>query len=105
MNWPAEIAPAMVHIVATGKEDAVFDKALEIGELMESVGLTVMLDDRRDPSAGVKFKDSELIGNPVIVIVGKGLAEGKVEIRIRATGEKCEVAVGDVVSEVAKLFS
>lgn len=105
LNWPAEIAPAMVHIVATGKEDAVFDKALEIGELMESVGLTVMLDDRRDPSAGVKFKDSELIGNPVIVIVGKGLAEGKVEIRIRATGEKCEVAVGDVVSEVAKLFS
>ena len=105
LNWPAEIAPAMVHIVATGKEDAVFDKALAIGEDMESVGLTVMLDDRRDPSAGVKFKDSELIGNPVIVIVGKGLAEGKVEIRIRATGEKCEVAVDDVVSEVAKLFN
>jgi prolyl-tRNA synthetase len=105
LNWPAEIAPAMVHIVATGKEDAVFDKALEIGELMESVGLTVMLDDRRDPSAGVKFKDSELIGNPVIVIVGKGLAEGKVEIRIRATGEKCEASVDEVVSEVAKLFS
>lgn len=105
LNWPAEIAPAQVHIVATGKDESIFDKAFEIGELMESVGLTVMLDDRRDPSAGVKFKDSELIGNPVIVIVGKGLTEGKVEIRIRATGEKCEVAVTDVVSEVAKLFS
>ena len=54
---------------------------------------------------GVKFKDAELIGNPIIVIVGKGLAEGKVEIRIRATGEKCEALVGEVVSEVAKLFN
>ena len=69
------------------------------------MGITVMLDDRRDPSAGVKFKDAELIGNPVIVIVGKGLAEGKIEIRIRATSEKCEALVNDAVSEIAKLFS
>ena len=95
----------MVHIVATGKEDAVFDKANQIGQDLESIGISVMLDDRRDPSAGVKFKDAELIGNPIIVIVGKGLAEGKVEIRIRATGEKCEALVGEVVSEVAKLFN
>ena len=105
LNWPVEIAPAMVHIVATGKEDAVFDKANQIGQDLESIGISVMLDDRRDPSAGVKFKDAELIGNPIIVIVGKGLAEGKVEIRIRATGEKCEALVGEVVSEVAKLFN
>mgnify|MGYP003345371197 CR=1 FL=1 len=59
----------------------------------------------RDPSAGVKFKDAELIGNPIIVIVGKGLAEGKIEIRIRATSEKCEAAIEDAVSEIAKLFS
>jgi prolyl-tRNA synthetase len=64
-----------------------------------------MLDDRRDPSAGVKFKDAELIGNPIIVIVGKGLAEGKIEIRIRATGEKCEAAVNEAVDEITKLFS
>ena len=103
--WPSEIAPAMVHIVATGKEDAPFNKAEEIGKALEAQGISVMLDDRRDPSAGVKFKDAELIGNPIIVIVGKGLAEGKIEIRIRATGEKCEVPVTDAVSEVAKLFS
>ena len=72
--WPAEIAPAMVHVVATGKEDAPFDKAEEIAKELEAQGITVMLDDRRDPSAGVKFKDAELIGNPVIVIVGKGLS-------------------------------
>ncbi len=103
--WPAEIAPAMVHIVATGKEDAPFAKAEELGHELEARGITVMLDDRRDQSAGVKFKDAELIGNPIIVIVGKGLAEGKIEIRIRATGEKCEAAVTEAVDEITKLFS
>lgn len=103
--WPAEIAPAMVHIVATGKEDEPFTKAEALAKELESLGISVMLDDRRDPSAGVKFKDAELIGNPVIVIVGKGLAEGKVEIRIRATSEKCEAKVDEAVEEIAKLFS
>ena len=103
--WPAEIAPAMVHVVATGKEDAPFDKAEEIAKELEAQGITVMLDDRRDPSAGVKFKDAELIGNPVIVIVGKGLAESKIEIRIRATAEKCEAKVEEAVDEIVKLFS
>ena len=103
--WPAEIAPAMVHVVATGKEDAPFDKAEEIAKELEAQGITVMLDDRRDPSAGVKFKDAELIGNPVVVIVGKGLAEGKIEIRIRATAEKCEAKVEEAVDEIVKLFS
>ncbi|MGI9198636.1 MAG: proline--tRNA ligase [Candidatus Nanopelagicaceae bacterium] len=103
--WPAEIAPAMVHIVATGKEDAPFEKAEAIGKELESLGISVMLDERRDQSAGVKFKDAELIGNPVIVIVGKGLVEGKIEIRIRATAEKCEAKVEEAVDEIAKLFS
>jgi prolyl-tRNA synthetase len=103
--WPVEIAPAMVHIVATGKEDAPFEKAEAIGKELESLGISVMVDDRRDPSAGVKFKDAELIGNPIIVIVGKGLAEGKIEIRIRATAEKCEAKVEEAVDEIAKLFS
>jgi prolyl-tRNA synthetase len=63
-----------------------------------------MLDDRRDSSPGVKFKDAELIGNPYIVIVGKGLQEGKVEFRIRKTGEKSELPVGDVVAYLVKIF-
>ena len=64
-----------------------------------------MLDDRRDPSAGVKFKDAELIGIPVIMVVGKSLADGKVEMRNRKTGEKSEVLLADAVSAVTALIA
>lgn len=102
--WPEEIAPAKVHIVATGKEDAPFDLALETATQLEAKGISVMLDDRRDASPGVKFKDAELIGNPYIVIFGKGLQEGKVEFRIRKSGEKTELPVGDLVPHLVGLL-
>ncbi len=103
--WPLEVAPAKVHIVATGKDDLPFDTALDIATKLEASGITVMLDDRRDPSAGVKFKDAELIGIPVIVVVGKSLADGKIELRNRKSGEKSEVAVGDAISAVTSLIA
>jgi len=103
--WPEEIAPAKVHIVATGKGDLPFDTALKLAEEIETKGISVMLDDRRDASPGVKFKDAELIGNPYIVIVGKGLVDGKVELRKRRTGEKSELAVNEIVSQIVKLLS
>ena len=103
--WPLEVAPAKVHIVATGKDDLPFDTALDIATKLEAAGITVMLDDRRDPSAGVKFKDAELIGIPVIVVVGKSLADGKIELRNRKSGEKSEVAVGDAISAVTSLIA
>jgi prolyl-tRNA synthetase len=103
--WPLEVAPAKIHIVATGKEDLPFDTALDIATQLEASGITVMLDDRRDPSAGVKFKDAELIGIPVIIVVGKSLADGKIEIRNRKSGEKSEVAVGDAISAVTTLIA
>ena len=103
--WPLEIAPAKVHIVATGKDDLPFDTAAEIGAKLEAAGISVMLDDRRDPSAGVKFKDAELIGNPVIIVVGKSLADGNIELRNRKTGEKSEVAVDQAVVAVAALIA
>jgi prolyl-tRNA synthetase len=64
-----------------------------------------MLDDRRDPSAGVKFKDAELIGIPVIIVVGKSLADGNIELRNRKTGEKSEVALDQAVAAVAALIA
>jgi prolyl-tRNA synthetase len=100
LSWPMEIAPAKVHIVATGKEDRPFDVALELAESLEKQGVTVMLDDRRDASPGVKFKDAELIGIPIIVVVGKSLADGKVEIRIRRSGERSEVLVDNAVGTI-----
>jgi prolyl-tRNA synthetase len=98
--WPREISPADVHLVATGKDDEVFTKGAEIARALEAEGLEVIYDDRKGVSPGVKFKDSELIGVPTIVVVGRGLAEGKVELKDRRSGERTEVAVDEVVAAV-----
>jgi prolyl-tRNA synthetase len=91
--WPRIVAPADVHVVATGKDEAVFTAAGELANSLESAGVRVMYDDRRGVSAGVKFKDAELIGVPTIVVVGRGLAENRVEVRDRRTDERREVRV------------
>lgn len=83
LAWPVQVAPAQVHIVATGKDNAVFSAAQELAEALDADGIEVLLDDRRKVSAGVKFADFELLGVPFGVIVGKGLAEGNIEIRER----------------------
>ncbi len=100
--WPAEIAPADVHIVATGKEDQPFEVAEQIAKDLEAKGLEVLLDDRREASAGVKFKDAELIGISKIIIVGKSLVDGKVEVRDRKSADKQEVVLADVVKHLVK---
>ena len=70
--WPREIAPADVHLVATGKDDAVYAHAESLAQDLVAAGIRVIYDDRRSASPGVKFKDSELLGVPTIVVVGKG---------------------------------
>jgi prolyl-tRNA synthetase len=105
LNWPAELAPAKVHIVATGKEDLPFDTAEKIATELEAAGVSVMLDDRRGTSPGVKFKDAELIGNPVIVVVGKSLEQGNVEVRVRKSGDKQEVALASAVTSICALVA
>jgi len=104
LSWPVEVAPAKVHVVATGKEDNIFETAEKIGAELEARGISVMLDDRRGTSPGVKFKDAELIGIPVIVVVGKALENGNVEIRVRNSGEKSEIAVVGAVDAIAALL-
>jgi prolyl-tRNA synthetase len=99
--WPRAIAPADVHLVATGKDDTVFDEAGRIAEGLEAAGVSVLYDDRRGVSPGVKFKDAELLGVPTIVIVGKGLAGGVIELRDRRTDERQDVPVADAVDAVA----
>jgi prolyl-tRNA synthetase len=104
LSWPVEVAPAKVHVVATGKEDSIFETAEKIGAELELRGISVMLDDRRGTSPGVKFKDAELIGIPVIVVVGKALENGNVEVRVRKSGEKSEVALAGAVDAIAALL-
>jgi prolyl-tRNA synthetase len=98
--WPREISPADVHVVATGKAEEVFATAAELTEALSQQGVRVLYDDRRKVSPGVKFKDAELIGVPTIVIVGKGLESGTIEIKDRATGSRREVPVAQMVEEV-----
>jgi prolyl-tRNA synthetase len=89
--WPREISPADVHIVATGKDGAVFAAASELADELSARGLAVLYDDREKVSPGVKFKDAELIGVPTILTVGRGLADGTVEVKDRRSGERTEV--------------
>ncbi|MGB3186340.1 MAG: proline--tRNA ligase [Ornithinimicrobium sp.] len=98
--WPRELAPADVHMVATGKDQAVFDAAEEVVAQLEQSGLEVIYDDRRKVSPGVKFKDAELLGVPTIVVIGRGLATGVVEIKDRRSGEQREVPLADVAAQV-----
>ena len=98
--WPRAVAPADVHVVATGKDDAVFLEAQEIVGGLEAAGLEVLYDDRPKVSPGVKFKDSELIGVPTIVVVGRGLEQGTVEVKDRRSGVRREVPVDAAVAEV-----
>jgi len=99
--WPREVAPADVHLVATGKDQAVFEAAEKLAEELRGNGLTVLFDDRPKVSPGVKFKDAELIGVPTIAVVGKGLADGVVEVKDRATGERTNVPVAEVADHLA----
>jgi prolyl-tRNA synthetase len=99
--WPREVAPADVHVVIAGKGgDDISATAERLAAELETRGVRVLLDDRTNVSPGVKFKDAELIGVPTIVVVGKGLADGVIEVRDRATNERHDVAVGSAVDEL-----
>jgi prolyl-tRNA synthetase len=101
--WPRQLAPADVHIVATGKDPAVFEEAERIAEELGAQGIEVLYDDRPKVSPGVKFKDAELLGMPLVVIVGRGFAEGTVELRNRLTGETTNVPYGEAVATIRGL--
>jgi len=96
--WPREVSPADVHIVATGKAtDPQLPAAEALATECEAAGLRVMLDDRIGVSPGVKFNDAELIGVPTLDVVGRGVADGLVELTARRAGERPGVALADVV--------
>ncbi|MDQ2838316.1 MAG: proline--tRNA ligase [Actinomycetota bacterium] len=97
--WPRAVAPADVQIVATGKDPVAFAEAERLATELVAAGVRVLLDDRK-ASPGVKFKDAELLGVPTILIVGRGLDDGVVELRDRKSGDRQDVPVGDAISAV-----
>jgi prolyl-tRNA synthetase len=101
--WPRELSPADVHVVATGKDDAIFSAADQLSRDLEAAGVSVLYDDRPKVSPGVKFKDAELIGVPTIVVVGRGLVDGVVEVKDRASGGSENVEITGVVDHLAAL--
>jgi prolyl-tRNA synthetase len=102
--WPREVAPADVHIVATGKAtDPQLAAAEELASQCEAAGLRVLLDDRVGVSPGIKFNDADLLGIPTIVVVGRGLVDGLVELKDRRTGDRRDVALADIVAELLAL--
>ncbi|MDJ0323065.1 proline--tRNA ligase [Cryobacterium sp. PH31-AA6] len=96
--WPEAVAPFDVHVIATGRDEIVFETSETVVAAIEATGRDVLYDDRRKVSPGVKFGDAELIGIPRIVIVGRGAADGIVELWDRRSGERTQVAVADVVA-------
>ena len=102
LTWPVQIAPYHVQVLATGKDQAVFDVAEQIASSLDADGVEVLYDDRRKVSAGVKFADAELLGLPYTLVVGRDLAkEGTVEIRDRRSGERRSVPADAAAAELS----
>ncbi|MHB1066569.1 MAG: His/Gly/Thr/Pro-type tRNA ligase C-terminal domain-containing protein, partial [Candidatus Nanopelagicales bacterium] len=101
--WPREVSPADVHVIATGKAEEPFEEAERLATALDSAGVRVLLDDRRGVSPGVKFNDSELLGVPTIVVVGKRLVDGVIEARDRRTGERTDVPLSGAAEALARL--
>ncbi|MEI7717190.1 MAG: His/Gly/Thr/Pro-type tRNA ligase C-terminal domain-containing protein, partial [Mycobacterium sp.] len=104
LRWPAAVAPFDVHLVIANKDAQAREGATELAAELDRLGVEVLLDDRQ-ASPGVKFKDAELLGMPWIVVIGRGWADGVVELRDRFGGQTRELAIGaSLAADVAALL-
>lgn len=101
--WPITVAPFKVHVVCAGKDKEIFETAKDLANKLDDSGLDVLVDDRVKVSPGVKFKDAELLGVPYILVVGKCLEKGVVEIRSRADDKCFEVSVDEACATLKQL--
>ena len=99
--WPASVAPFDVHVVAAGRDQVAFDVAADVSAQLEAAGLDVLYDDRPKVSPGVKFGDAELVGVPRVLVVGRGAAEGQVELWDRSTGDRETVAIAEALEKLS----
>jgi prolyl-tRNA synthetase len=104
--WDAALAPYHVHLIpVSAKSPAVVATGEELYRELQAAGLEVLFDDRKDISPGFKFKDADLLGMPLQVIVGeKNLAAGNIEIKVRKTGERLLAERAGVVHRVTELL-
>jgi prolyl-tRNA synthetase len=105
MIWPLPIAPYAVQIVqmkaGAEEQDAL---ALEIHDALEAQGMDVLWDERPKLSPGLKFKDADLVGIPLRIVVGRDAWERKVEFGTRDSGERETIAVEDALGKVVSLW-
>ena len=99
LRWPAAVSPFDVHVVIANKDAEARSGAEDLAAALDRAGREVLLDDRT-ASPGVKFKDAELLGVPWIVVVGRGWADGTVELRDRFSGQIREIAVDGAAAAI-----
>lgn len=104
LAWPMSVAPAQVHVVIAGKGDELSAEAEKLVAELSRNGVEVLFDDREKVGAGVKFKDAELIGVPLIAVVGRGFSnDGTIEVRNRHTGESLQVPADQAAETLRKM--
>lgn len=104
LAWPMSVAPAQVHVVIAGKGDELSAEAEKLVAELSRNGVEVLFDDREKVGAGVKFKDAELIGVPLIAVVGRGFSnDGSIEVRNRHTGESLQVPADQAAETLRKM--
>ena len=102
--WPKEVAPYLVHLVCLDmKKDVQKETAEEIYNKLLKEKVEVLYDDRIE-RPGVKFNDSDLIGLPIQIIVGRKADEGIVEIKVRRTGEREEVLIENLYTKLHEII-
>jgi len=98
--WPASVAPFDVHVVAAGRDQIAYDVAEKASAALEAAGYDVLYDDRPKVSPGVKFGDAELVGIPRVLVIGRGAADGQVELWDRRTGERDALSLDDAIERL-----
>ncbi|MEV6241910.1 proline--tRNA ligase [Lentzea sp. NPDC051838] len=102
--WPRNVAPADVHVVVAGKDETLTAAGEDFAKQLSARGLKVLLDDRK-ASPGVKFADAELVGIPTILVIGRGLKDGTVEVKDRRSGDRVEVPVAEAVDHLVSVVN
>lgn len=105
LTWPANIAPFDVQVIVAGKGEELETAAMDLSVQLEAAGMDVLLDNRKGVSAGVKFADAELLGNPIVLVVGRGLKDGQVELRDRRNDKRENIAVEEALERAWQLHN